>query len=217
MCCRTRLSTNEERKNAMSNAVTKTPAGLTLCAETAAALMTPDPLSIRADATVREAVAFLTDKGFSAAPVIDKAGRPVGVLSRADIIVYDREKVEYLEPVPEYYDKGTLATATGESLGEGFQVEKTDCVRVRDIMTPVVFSVTPDTRARKVVEDMLALKVHRLFVVSSDGVLIGVVSALDVLKHLGPGQALTPAAVPAPPRQAKPPGRQTRCAAVLTK
>ena len=122
-----------------------------------------------------------------------------------------------LEPVPEYYDKGTLATATGENLGEGFQVEKADCVRVRDIMTPVVFSVTPETPARKVVEDMLALKVHRLFVVSSDGVLIGVVSALDVLKHLGPGHALIRAAVPAPRQQAKPPGRQTGCAAVLTK
>src|SRR5262245_12957539 len=108
----------------MSNAVTKTPAGLTLCAETAAALMTPDPLSIRADATVREAVAFLTDKGFSAAPVIDKAGRPVGVLSRADILVYDRERVEYVEPVPEYYEKGTVVASTGEMLGGSFQVEK---------------------------------------------------------------------------------------------
>jgi CBS domain-containing protein len=157
-----------------------------LTAPTAAALMTPDPLSIRADATVHEAVAFLTDKGFSAAPVIDKAGRPVGVLSRADIIVYDREKVEYVEPIPEYYEKGTLVAPGGESLKEGFQVEKPDSVQVRDIMTPVVFGVAPDTPARKVVEEMLRLKVHRLFVVGSDGVLIGVISTLDVLQHLHP-------------------------------
>src|SRR5215471_9764672 len=122
-------------------------APLRLCANTAADLMTPDPLSIRAAATVREAVAFLTDKGFSAAPVIDKAGRPVGVLSRADIIVYDRERVEYVEPVPEYYEKGTEVASTGETLGDVFQVEKADAVRVRDIMTPVVFSVAPDTPA----------------------------------------------------------------------
>jgi CBS domain-containing protein len=146
--------------------------------------MTPDPLSIRADATVREAVAFLTDKGFSAAPVIDGAGRPVGVLSRADIIVHDREKVDYLEPVPEYYEKGTVVAPTGESLKDGFQVEKTDGELVRDIMTPVVFSVTPQTPAHEVVEQMLALKVHRLFVVGRDGILTGVISALDVLKHL---------------------------------
>jgi CBS domain-containing protein len=170
----------------MNNPMTEVSGRLTLCAETAAALMTPDPLSIRDHATVHEAVAFLTDKGFSAAPVIDKAGRPVGVLSRADIIVYDREKVEYVEPVPEYYEKGTLVAPTGESLKDGFQVEKADCVRVRDIMTPVVFAVTPEAPARKVVEDMLRLKVHRLFVVGGDGVLVGVISTLDVLQHLRP-------------------------------
>src|SRR5262249_2802727 len=68
--------------------------GLALRAETAADLMTPDPVSIGADATIKEAVAFLTDKGFSAAPVIDRAGRPVGVLSRSDVLVHDRETVE---------------------------------------------------------------------------------------------------------------------------
>src|SRR5262245_21606428 len=76
----------QERKTPMNASVTEVPERLKLCAETAAALMTPDPLSIREDATVHEAVSFLTDNGFSAAPVVDKAGRPVGVLSRADII-----------------------------------------------------------------------------------------------------------------------------------
>jgi hypothetical protein len=31
---------------------------------------------------------------------------------------------------------------------------------------------------------MVGLKVHRLFVVEQSGVLIGVISALDVLRHL---------------------------------
>jgi CBS domain-containing protein len=189
---------NQERRTHMNKPTTDVSARLTLDANTAAALMTPDPLSIRADATVREAVTFLTDKGFSAAPVIDKAGRPVGVMSRADIIVYDREKVEYLEPVPEYYEKGALTAPTGEPLGNGFQVERADSVQVRDIMTPIVFSVSPETPARNVVENMLALKVHRLFVVAKDGTLIGVISALDVLKHLHvePVPASVPIAIP---------------------
>jgi predicted transcriptional regulator len=33
---------------------------------------------------------------------------------------------------------------------------------------------------------MLGLKVHRLFVVDAAGVLVGVISALDVLRHLQP-------------------------------
>jgi CBS domain-containing protein len=146
--------------------------------------MTASPLSIRESATIKEAVAFLTDHGFSAAPVIDHGGRPVGVLSRADILVHDREKVDYLEPEPEYYHKSDLTLKSGETFDSGFQVEKPDRGEVRDIMTPVVFSVTPAASARRVINDMVDLKVHRLFVVDDSGVLVGVISALDVLRFL---------------------------------
>jgi CBS domain-containing protein len=162
---------------------------LTLWADAAADLMTPNPVSIGANETVKEAIAFLTNKGFSAAPVIDKAGRPIGVLSRSDILVHDREKVEYVPPVPDYYEKSELKTHSGEKLRDGFQVEKVDRTLVRDIMTPVVFSVTPQTPVRTVVEEMVALRVHRLFVVDKDGVLVGVISALDVLRFLQEAEA----------------------------
>jgi CBS domain-containing protein len=52
-------------------------------------------------------------------------------------------------------------------------------------MTPAVFCVHTDTPAAKVVDKMLALNVRRLFVVDDDGVLVGVVSAFDVLRGLG--------------------------------
>ena len=137
---------------------------LALDAQTAADLMTPNAVSIPADASVKDAVAFFTNRGFSAAPVIDEAGRPVGVLSQADILIYDRENA--------------APAATGGA-----------CVRadaVRDLMTPVVFSVSPDTPAPRVIEELLALRVHRLFVVDADGVLIGVISALDILQRVRP-------------------------------
>jgi CBS domain-containing protein len=157
---------------------------LTLHAETAGDLMRANPVSIGDDATVREAVTLLTEKGFSAAPVIDEAGHPVGVLSRSDILVHDREKVDYVQDAPDYYSRERLVTAKGESLKRGFQVENVDTTLVRDIMTPAIFSVQPTTSARKVVEQMLALNVHRLFVVDPSGVLVGVISTSDVLKKL---------------------------------
>jgi len=152
--------------------------------KTAKDLMTPNPVSIRETATVREAVAMLADKGFSAAPVIDEAGRPVGVLSRADIVVHDRERVDHLAPVPEYYHKSELKTDAGESLEWGFEVESPDPSVVRDLMTPVVFSVAPKALVTRVIKELVALKVHRLFVVDEAGILVGVISASDVLRHL---------------------------------
>jgi CBS-domain-containing membrane protein len=51
-------------------------------------------------------------------------------------------------------------------------------------MTPAVFSVTADTLAAKVIEEMVRMNVHQLFVVDEHGTLVGSVSALDVLRRL---------------------------------
>jgi CBS domain-containing protein len=155
---------------------------IALTAETAAELMMPNPISIPAEASLREALGLLIDRGFSAAPVIDEAGRPVGVLSQTDLLVHTREQVR--GSGAEFYSETDLTSPLGEKLSDGFQVECVDPTRVRDVMTPAVFAVAPHTPASRVVQEMLDLKVHRLFVVDTDGILIGVISALDVLRHL---------------------------------
>jgi len=154
---------------------------LFLDAQTAAELMMPNPISIDEDATVHEAVAMLIDRGFSAAPVIDAAGRPVGVISRTDIVRRDREKPDLMPP---YFADSEPLLANSERLGSGFQIEVTDTTRVKDIMTPIVFAVPPTCPVANLIEEFLARKVHRLFVVDEDGSLIGVISALDVLRQL---------------------------------
>jgi CBS domain-containing protein len=161
-------------------------ASMRLDVEIASEIMRPNPISIRDNATIREAVALLSDKGFSAAPVINAAGHPVGVVSRSDILVHDREKIEYVTPVPDYYEAEVeeVHARTHEFRRGGFQVVDVDRALVSDIMTPVVFSVVPETPVRKVLQEMLSLKVHRLFVVDDDGVLVGVISATDLLRHL---------------------------------
>jgi CBS domain-containing protein len=162
------------------------PGRIILWAKTAADLMTPNPVSISANAPVKEAAALFSDKGFSAAPVIDEAGRPLGVISQADIVVHDREKVEYVSVREPSYETRTPTTSAGETLPSGFQVENVDRTSVRDIMTPAVFSVAAHTPAAKVIEEMLALGVHRLFVIGKDGVLVGVISTVDILRRLRP-------------------------------
>ena len=50
-------------------------------------LMTPSPVSVRHGITVRDAAAFLAERGIGAAPVVNDAGRAVGVLSRSDVLL----------------------------------------------------------------------------------------------------------------------------------
>jgi CBS domain-containing protein len=135
---------------------------LFLDAVQAADLMSPNPMSLNADALVAEAIAVMTQRGFSAAPVIDEAGRPAGVLSRSDILVHEREVLK------------SPAQAAG------------DATRVRDIMTPAIFSVPLHLPADRVVEQMLTLDVHQLYVVDESQALVGVITAHDVLRRLRP-------------------------------
>jgi len=130
---------------------------LKLQALTAADLMTSGPTSLSAAATVTEATEFLTARGFGAAVVIDEAGRAIGVVTKTDVLVHARQHKPGLEP---------------------------DDTPVTEFMTPAVFSVRPDTAAASVVEQLLVMNVHHLFVADPAGVIIGVISPIDVLRKL---------------------------------
>jgi CBS domain-containing protein len=162
--------------SASPDAASFTP--LILDAATAADLMEPKPASVRDSATVAEAIRLLTDTGCSAAAVFNQANQLIGVLSRADILVHDRERREY-------------------SSGSRGETENQDPTLVSEVMTPAVFSVTPATPASRVIEEMVAMKVHQLFVVDSAGSLIGVISAFDILRHLHPPFERSPSPEPA--------------------
>jgi CBS domain-containing protein len=155
-------------------------------ADYAADLMTPNPLSLREHLLVKEAAAIFTEKGFSAAPVINEAGHPIGVLSRADIVQYESERTDLVTPV-ERRELAPLRMKNGELLEENFQVERTDHTEIGAIMTPLVYTVPSDAPAMQVVDELVNRRVHRLFVVDDDGVLVGVISAMDVLRMLRSG------------------------------
>jgi CBS domain-containing protein len=110
-----------------------------------------------------EVVAALAERGRGAAPVIDERGRPLGVVSRADVLIHEYERQRSVTPSLE-----------------------ADDTRAEDMMTPAVFSVTPETPVEKVVEQLLEFNVHQLFVVDNDQLVVGVISAHDLLGRLYP-------------------------------
>ncbi|HEY1377834.1 MAG TPA: CBS domain-containing protein [Gemmataceae bacterium] len=165
------------------NTATEKVRPLTLNARTAADLMTEQVVSIPETAPLREAVAALVDRGFSGAPVVNEAGRPVGVISLSDIVVRDRNTVRYALPVPEYYLQSDLRARLDDDLTCAPEPEA-DRTRVADVMTPTVYAVRPDTPAADVIREMVSLRVHRLFVIDRDGVLVGIIATSDVLQRL---------------------------------
>ena len=176
------LCAAHERSIVMSRATIPAPPALVLAAQTAEELMVPNPISLQGDATVPEAVSLMTDRGFSAAPVIDEAGRPIGVLSRSDVLIHEREQVRHAQPAEEVHAEGQ----SWRSRHEGFSIEIADSTSVSDIMTPTLFSVRTNTAAADVVKRLYELKVQQLFVVDETDSLVGVISALDIVRNLMP-------------------------------
>jgi CBS domain-containing protein len=143
---------------------------------TANDLMSQPPISLLAKSSIPEALEFFTLRGFHAAPVIDTAGRPVGVVSVTDLLRHD-------------LDRGTHPCHDGEccsgkSFPEGFGVEDVDTARVEDIMTNTIFALSPNAKLPDIVKKMLDLDVHQLFVVDHDGLLVGVLSTSDIMRVL---------------------------------
>jgi len=154
---------------------------LFLQADTAADLMTSNPISLRREASVHEAVALMLDRNFDATPVIDEKGRAIGVVTITDILVHDREYVRVLKSGDTTYRSDL---EVHKKLPADFGIEIVDRTPVEDIMTPVVFSVELDTPASDVVQKILSLKVHHLFVRDEEGTLVGVISTCDILRNL---------------------------------
>jgi CBS domain-containing protein len=143
---------------------------LVLEAGTAQDVMTPNPVSVSHQNTIREAAAVLINREISAVAVIDDADRPIGVVSCTDLVRYLHDAASGPE-----VRKADAAKP----------VAAADVTTVRAIMTPAVLSVTPETPLIDVVAQMLGLgRVHRLFVIDESGVLVGVISASDVLRKL---------------------------------
>ena len=173
----------------MNAALSPTKRRFVLDAETAAELMTVNPISIAAEMSVREATVVLTDKEISAVPVIDEAGRPLGVLTHTDIVRHERHKRLCMPKDVRARREAESTLPSGEHLPKGFEIELTDTTPVRDIMTPTIVAVPEDATAERVLSDFRTFKVHHLFVVDDAGVVVGVISTFDIMRKLSPWRA----------------------------
>ena len=139
---------------------------------TAKDVMNPKLLSVREDLPVRELAAFLAEHQITGAPVQDRAGRFVGVVSTTDI-------AEAESSGPGEWHSGDPLTSVDR---RGLHVEGADR-EVGDIMTPTVYTVPEHAPVSELAQTMIAGRVHRLLV-TREGSVVGIVTSLDLLKLL---------------------------------
>ncbi len=148
---------------------------------TAADVMTRGVQTVGADWTLDELRTFLVAHSITGAPVCDEAGKLVGVISATDLMRAAAEQDGTTEN-EHLYALGFDRRLDEDEL-RGLHLEAGSTTRVREVMTPLVFEVTPDASLFTVADMMTRGRIHRVFV-SRGTKLEGVVSALDLVRVL---------------------------------
>ena len=150
-------------------------------------LMRSDVACLSPSDSIRDAVRFLERFRIDGAPVVNPAGKLVGMLSLRDIA--------RAELVGEDWIDGCLPAEPAEALTlevdfdenypilEDYDIRALGQATVGDWMSTRFVSVGPKTSLRLLCQVMAHDALHRLFVVE-DGRLVGVVSSLDVVRLL---------------------------------
>lgn len=135
---------------------------------TVSSVMTREVISVAPQTPFKEIVELLIGHQISAVPVVDDAGKPIGVVSEADLV----SKEEFdggAEPMP------LLSRARRHRWHQAAGVTAVEVMH-RDVVT-ILHSETIPAAARKLV----AAGVRRLFVINDAGLLVGVLSRRDLL------------------------------------
>lgn len=145
---------------------------------TAHDVMTPDPVCVGPMTRARELARVFEEHAISGAPVLDHAGRIVGVVSRSDLL---RRCACVRSPEPAYLFEP--ASQTDGDAGEPAPgaVVREPLVCVEDIMMPDPYTVSPDEPAGNVARAMVARRIHRAVVVDRNGFPVGIITSIDLL------------------------------------
>jgi CBS domain-containing protein len=124
-------------------------------------VMRPSVVCVRTSLVLDELMTLFVSYDMRAVPVVDGDGRPVGVVSRSDLVEH-------------------LVDARGE-LGPG---SPASLATVGDVMMCVAFTLCEDASLSHAAALMAYEGVHRIPVVSFDGKVVGIVTSMDVVRWL---------------------------------
>lgn len=144
------------------------PAELTTLSE----IMTRDVSCVSSDLDVATVATMLLDQHISAVPVVDAVGKPIGIVSKTDLVRW-------------YHDeRDAEVPAAIDGPEPGMTTRTAPLFTVADLMMPMAFTLTEEAPVAYAAALMAVEDVHHLPIVSGDGRVVGIVSALDIVRWL---------------------------------
>lgn len=149
-----------------------------------AEIMTRDVVTLQPDMTVQNAWKIMVKKRVKATPVVDSAGKVVGILTDEDLL--ERAGIRQRLSVAIRMDT--------EEINQELRSLASSPLLVRDVMTTPVISVADHETLGIATSRMVKSGLKRLPVVDKNEKLVGVISRLDILRQV----ANTTFEIPAP-------------------
>lgn len=137
-------------------------------------IMNRDVVTVGAGDTIHEALTAMGENRVSTLPVVDSKNHCIGILSTADLIDMTRDvdddiyQLDLVDPSSRRFLMDKLMHSMGSE-------------SVQSFMSETVATVTPETSIAEATRKMVRNQVHHLPVVDDQGVLVGILSTMDVL------------------------------------
>lgn len=161
-------------------------------------LMTSPVRCVTKDTSAETLLRLLLEDGISAVPVINAEGRPVGLVSKSDLL---REQVRggLTEDMALWTaHKGDSSHGAEPADADDVAADPLEGLTVAELMTPFAFSLPVDAPVSLACALMSYEAVHRIAVTEKDGTVVGVLSSLDVMRWIAVDRGYT-----VPPRRRK--------------
>ncbi len=130
-------------------------------------VMTTGVIAVRGDTSFKEMAAMLGSSRVSGFPVIDRAGKVLGVVSETDMLIKEAGRASH----PEVF----------AGLRRSRDLQKAAGVTAAELMTSPPVTIGPEEPVQHAAFLMYDRAVERLPVVDEAGRLVGIVSQVDVL------------------------------------
>ncbi len=137
-------------------------------------VMVSPVITVSENDTVRDVARLLVAKHISAVPVVDQAGKLVGIVSEADLM--HRAEAGTERPISWW-----LSVISGDRAIAAEYVQS-HATRVKDIMTKDVQTALPETPLYEIADVLEECHIKRVPIVNRDGDLVGIVSRANIVQ-----------------------------------
>lgn len=140
-------------------------------------IMTRDVITVHPDDDVEKAARLLLEHHISGLPVVDGAGKLVGIVSEADLVLQEKG---VRGPLYTVFMGGILYLENPRRFDEEFR--RAVARKIGDLMSKKLYTVSPDDPVTKVAAIMVDKGVNRVPVVDREQRLVGIISRHDIIR-----------------------------------